>query len=213
MIESAVFGFDYTCNMAEPWANAGYKCYCIDIQHPPGETVTGNIVRVGIDIAKWLPPRNERFVFGAYFPPCTDLAVSGARWFRDKGINALYNAVGNFVVSCKLAEYLECPYLIENPVSTISTYWRKPDYSFDPCDYAGYLNDPSPDAYTKKTCLWTGYGFIMPAIKRVEPVLGSKMHKLPPSDDRQNLRSATPKGFANAVFDANKPLASAEGEG
>jgi hypothetical protein len=39
--------------------------------------------------------------------------------------------------------------MIENPVSTVSIYWRNPDYKFDPCDYGGYLK-PAGDAYTKK---------------------------------------------------------------
>lgn len=91
------------------------------------------------------------------------------------------------------------PYLIENPVSTVATYWRKPDHQFDPCDYGGYL-DPAGDYYTKKTCLWTGNGFVMPPPKRVEPTEGSR---LPATHDRAGVRSATPCGFAQAVFEAN----------
>ena len=64
--------------------------------------------------------------------------------------------------------------MLENPVGVLSSYWRKPDHTFDPCDYGGYLN-PAGDAYTKKTCLWTGGGFIMPKKKPVEPVGGSRM--------------------------------------
>jgi len=92
--------------------------------------------------------------------------------------------------------------MIENPVSTLSTYWRKPDYMFDPCDYGRYL-DPPGDAYTKKTCLWVGNGFVMPPKKPVPPVEGSKIHRMPPSKDRGYLRSVTPMGFAEAVFQAN----------
>ena len=101
--------------------------------------------------------------------------------------------------------------MIENPVSTISTYWRKPDHTFDPCDYGGYLESPG-DAYTKKTCLWTGNGFVMPETKRIPPTEGSRMHKLPPSSDLANLRSATAKGFARAVFEANRNPTPAEVE-
>jgi hypothetical protein len=123
------------------------------------------------------------------------LAVSGARWFPAKGLRRLSQAIELFAVSQEFCEWAGCPYLIENPVSTISSYWRKPDYSFDPCDYG--------DPYTKKTCLWTGGGFVMPTKNRVEPTEGSKMHLLPPSEDRANLRSATPPGFAKAVFESN----------
>lgn len=92
--------------------------------------------------------------------------------------------------------------MIENPVSTISTYWRKPDYVFNPFDYTGYCSD---DNYTKKTCLWTGNGFIMPSQKRNEslPPPDDRIHKAAPGPDRADIRSATPMGFARAVFDVN----------
>jgi len=190
----AISCFDYTTNMMQPWAEAGYLCYCVDMQHPAGETRTGNIVRVGADMMHWLPPRGE-IAFAAFFPPCTDVAVSGARWFRDKGLGKLIGALTLFKRSVDLAELIGAPYMLENPVSTVSSYWRKPDHSFDPCDYG--------DPYTKKTCLWTGNGFTMPPKARVEPTDGSKMHLMPPSEERANLRSATPMGFARAVFEAN----------
>lgn len=189
--------FDYSGNMVLPWAEAGYECYCVDIQHPPGETLKGNIRFVGADILEWEPPEGKKVIFASFFPPCTDVAVSGARWFKDKGLGALIKALTLFKRSVDLAEQMGAPYFLENPVSTVSSYWRKPDHSFDPCDYG--------DPYTKKTCLWTGNGFIMPPKNRVEPTLGSKMHLLPPSADRANLRSETPMGFARAVFEANKP--------
>lgn len=195
--------FDESCVMAEPWAEAGFDCYCVDLLHPPGETRDGNIVRVGADMREWMPPRGD-IAFAAFFPPCTDVSVSGARWFKDKGLGSLVNALSLFDASVRIAEWCGCPYLIENPVSTVSTYWRKPDHSFDPCDYG--------DPYTKKTCLWTGGGFVMPPKSRVEPLEGSKMHMLPPSADRARLRSQTPAGFARAVFEANAATAEVRGE-
>ena len=141
-------------------------------------------------------------VFTAAFPPCTHLAVSGAAWFKGKGLHALSESIELFARSADICEHVGAPYLIENPVSTISTYWRKPDHKFDPCDYAGYEGGED-DLYTKKTCLWTGHGFVMPEPRRLEPTQGSKLHLLPPSPERANLRSATPKGFAQAVFEAN----------
>lgn len=127
--------------------------------------------------------------------------MSGARWFKDKGLRSLIDAL-SLVERCReIAEWSGAPWFLENPVSTISSYWRKPDYTFDPCDYG--------DPYTKRTCLWTGGGFVMPPKDRVEPTEGSKMHLLPPSHERANLRSATPMGFARAVFEANHGLRSA----
>lgn len=188
-------GFDFSTVMAWPWAVAGFRCYCVDLDHPPGETVAGNIIRIGLDIRQWLPPRGATCVFAALFPPCTHMAASGARWWAGKGLRKLAEAVELVAVSAELAESLACPYLIENPIGALSTHWRQPDYKFDPCDYG--------DPWTKRTCLWTGGGFVMPQKSRVIPTEGSKMHRLPPSVDRARKRSETPSGFAQAVFEAN----------
>lgn len=193
--------FDYTGNMVRPWADAGFLCYCVDLRHPAGEDREGNIVHVGADIREWLPPYGPVKILFA-FPPCTHVAVSGARWFKDKGLGALIESLELFYAAIRLAEWTKAPYMIENPVSTVSTYWRKPDYTFDPCDYGGYLSPPG-DSYTKKTCLWTGNGFVMPAPRRVLPIEGSKMHTMPPTAQRAILRSETPEGFAQAVFEPN----------
>jgi hypothetical protein len=131
------------------------------------------------------------------FPPCTDLANSGARWFKEKGLTALIAALQVVEACRRICEESGAPWMLENPVGQLSTYWRNPDYTFDPCDYG--------DPYTKKTCLWTGGGFVLPWRSRIEPTEGSKMHRLPPSAERANLRSATPTGFARAVFEVNAP--------
>lgn len=203
--------FDYSTVMVQPWYEAGYECWCVDMQHPSGvHEVVPQLFKVGVDILKWMPPlRQVGIVFA--FPPCTDLAVSGARWFKEKGLGSLVGALSLVNRAVEIAEWSKAPYFIENPVSTISTYWRKPNYTFDPNEYAGYLPDDQQenDAYTKRTCLWTGNGFIMPTPSPVEPVLGSKMHLLPPSEQRANLRSVTPKGFARAVYEANAPYVKA----
>lgn len=187
--------------MLKDWVKDGYRCIAVDIQHS-GVREENGIEYVGADVLSYLPPRAEYKIAFA-FPPCTHLAVSGARWFGDKGLGALAQAVGLVEACRRILEWTDAPYALENPVSTLSTYWRKPNYRFDPCDYGGYLV-PEGDHYTKKTCLWTGNGFIMPEKKAVEPTLGSKMHMLPPSAERADLRSVTPEGFARAVYEANR---------
>lgn len=192
---------DKSGNMLKDWAQAGYRCIAVDIQHSGSHTENG-IEYVGADVLRYLPPR-AKYKMAFAFPPCTHVAVSGARWFGDKGLGALAEAIVLVEACRRILEWTDAPYCIENPVSTLSTYWRKPNFMFDPCDYGGYLF-PEGDNYTKKTCLWTGNGFIMPEKKPVAPTLGSKMHLLPPSEDRADLRSVTPEGFARAVYEANK---------
>ena len=185
---------DYTGNMLKPWAQAGHTCIAVDIQHSiRKDRIEDNIRYVWGDVRSWCPPERPSMVFA--FPPCTHLAVSGARDFQTKGGPMLADALYLFDACVMAGEYAGCPYMVENPVSRLSSHRRKPDYTFDPCDYG--------DPYTKKTCLWTGGGFVMPPKDRVEPTEGSKMHLVPPSSDRENIRSATPMGFAQAVFEAN----------
>ena len=60
------------------------------------------------------------------------------------------------------------------------------------------------DGYHKSTCLWTGNGFVMPEIKPIGlHAKADKVHKCSPGKERANIRSATPMGFARAVYTAN----------
>jgi hypothetical protein len=187
--------------MVQPWAEAGYECWCVDTQHDPGYRKQENITYVGADLRYPLPlPAAVAIAFA--FPPCTHLAASGARWFKGKGLKALSEGIELVGICADLCEKTGAPWMLENPIGSLSTYWRKPDYRFDPCDYGGYL-DPIGDQYTKKTCLWVGNGFKMPPPKAVTAIEGSRMHLIPPSETRANLRSETPAGFARAVFEAN----------
>jgi hypothetical protein len=191
---------DRTGNMVRPWLEAGHKAITVDLQ--PSAWEHPNRTHIQADV-KGLRPMPADIVFA--FPPCTHLASSGARWFRDKGLRALIDGL-ELVETCRaLCEATGAPYMIENPVGQLASWWRDPDYSFHPVHYSGWAPEPETDAYTKKTCLWTGHGFVMPDRKPGEPTLGSLMHRLPPSDDRADIRSATPLGFAYAVFAANAP--------
>jgi hypothetical protein len=128
-------------------------------------------------------------------PPCTHFASSGARWFEEKGENALLEGL-SVVDACIRIIYACRPYFwaLENPIGRLKLYLGKPRYYFDPCFYG--------DAYTKRTCLWGEFN--IPKLTPVYPSEGSKMHLLPPSEDRWKKRSATPKGFVRAFFEANQ---------
>lgn len=190
---------DYTGNMVRPWLEAGHEAVIVDLQHPSGAAQDGLLTRMGANILDYRPSGRFDAVFA--FPPCTDLAVSGALHFERKGPEARESAM-RLVHRCReIAESLTGCWMLENPVSVISTEWREPDFIFNPYAYGGYVG--GGDQYTKKTCLWVGHDFRMPYVQPVNPTEGSKMHRVPPGPNRQNIRSATPMGFARAVFEAN----------
>ena len=223
--------FDLTGEAVKPWAEAGYHTFQFDAQHPVNLSGQGRQYTVGGDASTWAEPiarimesYDVQMLYG--FPPCTDLAVSGARHFATKAEanpNYLKEAMSLVYLVRDIGEQYNVPYMIENPVSRISSQWRKPDYMFNPCDFGGYLpeDDTSPypsviparDAYTKKTCLWTGNGFRMPEAGPVEPEKFQDRNGLNYSGPAfklggkslrtKNIRSATPRGFARAVFLAN----------
>lgn len=206
----AIFLCDRTGVAAEPWATAGYECFCVDVQHSIRrervEKVGFGLVHfVWGDARTWRPPGGAKIAFVGAFPPCTHVANSGARDWAIKGGQMLRDALETFEACRQAAAWSGAPYFIENPIGLLSSmpHIGRPDHTFHPWEFAGYADDPDAEAYTKQTGLWTGNGFVMPAKRRVDPILGSKMHRLSPSDDRADERSATPQGFARAVFAAN----------
>ena len=196
--------FDRSAVMLEPWRDAGYTCWAVDINHPAQSVEQDGINLIRHDLTvPWLPPfSNSDIEFVAAFPPCDHLAVSGARWFRGKGLRALASSIELVATAAEFCEWANAPYLIEQPVSVLASHWRKPDCYFHPWEYAGF--EPS-DCYTKKPCLWHGGGFVMPEPFPLEgaPEPDDRIHKMPPSPERAAMRSQTPKGFAVAVHRAN----------
>lgn len=191
-------------NMVRPWAERGFECYAVDLENDGStEQAGGGVIHyIEADVRDWEPPTDDVRI-GFAFPPCTDLAVSGARWMQDKGLYALADAI-ELVAACQetLSE-LGCPWMLENPVSTLSTYWREPDYKFDPFQYDGYTDED--EAYTKETWLWTGGGFTMPRPMGADrDEADDRIHAMPPSEERSTKRAETPTGFATAVYLAHE---------
>lgn len=198
---------DLTGNMVKPWARAGYECWCVDIQHSiRRERIEGNIHYVWGDVRSWRPPEGLDIAFVAAFPFCTHDAVSGARDFAIKGGSMLRDALEVFESCRMVAAWSGARYCVEHPVSMLSSipHIGKPDHYFHPWQFTGWSRE---DHYTKKTCLWTGNGFVMPEPFIASDLIGvepdDRIHKAPPSEDRGNTRSATPMGFSEAVFRAN----------
>ena len=119
-------------------------------------------------------------------PPCTHLAVSGARWFKDKKQEQL-DALA-FVEKLLAAPIKKIA--LENPISIISSKIRRPDQIIQPWQYG--------HGETKATCLWLKN---LPKLTPTNIVEGreAKVHKMPPSKDRWKLRSLTYQGIADAM--------------
>ena len=131
---------------------------------------------------------SEGFDLMIAHPPCTHLAVSGARYFAEKRADGRQQAGIDFFMSLAGVDIPKIA--IENPVSIMSTVWRKPDQIIQPWQFG--------HGETKATCLWLKN---LPPLLPTNIVEGRKdrIHKLPPTPDRWKLRSKTYEGIANAM--------------
>jgi site-specific DNA-cytosine methylase len=119
-------------------------------------------------------------------PPCTHLAVSGARWFEGKE-NEQQEAIDFFMRLVNANIRKVC---IENPISIMSTQYRKPDQIIQPWQFG--------HGETKATCLWLKN---LPKLVPTNIVEGreARVHKMPPGPNRWKERSRTFQGIADAM--------------
>jgi hypothetical protein len=119
------------------------------------------------------------------FPPCTHLAVSGARWFRDRQVEQ-QQAIDFFVAlaTCSIPRIA-----VENPVGIMSTRFRKPDQIIQPWMFG--------HGEVKATCLWLKN---LPLLEPTAVVEGRqpRVHYESPGPDRWKRRSRTLEGVARA---------------
>lgn len=178
---------DHSGVWSAPYVRAGYDVRQVDIKR-------------GGDVRLLEHPGKVHGIIAQ--PPCTHFAGSGARWWEAKGEAAIVDGLA--VVDACLRFVAVCSpewWVLENPVGRLKNWIGPHRLTFQPHEYAGWADDPDAEAYTKRTCLWGD--FAAPEKRSVAPVLGSMMHRLPPSDERAALRSLTPSGFARAFFEAN----------
>ena len=128
----------------------------------------------------------DQFDLAICHPPCTHLAVSGARWFKDKKWEQEHAL--DFV-----RHLMELPIdkiALENPVSVISSRIRKPDQIIQPWQFG--------HGETKATCLWLKN---LPLLVPTNIVDGreARIHRMPPGPDRWKERSRTYQGIADAM--------------
>lgn len=144
----------------------------------PGQHIQGDVLKI----------KHMDFDLMISFPPCTHLAVSGARWFKDKQVEQ--RAAILFFMQLN---DLNIPRIaIENPIGIMSTVYRKPDQIIQPWQFG--------HGEVKATCLWLkGLPLLRPA-NIVEGRM-ARVHREPPGPDRWKNRSRTFEGIANAMAD------------
>ena len=170
----------------DAFAAKGHDAWSCDLlpSETPGQHIHGDVRTVLMD-----------FDLMIAHPPCTHLAVSGARWFKDKRVEQ--DEALSFV-----RWLLEAPVpriALENPISIISSRIRKPDQIIQPWMFG--------HGETKATCLWMKG---LPPLKPTNIVEGreARVHRASPSPDRWKERSRTLKGIAEAMASqwTNSPL-------
>lgn len=160
----------------------GHEAYSCDIMDCSGGHPEWHLKRDVVPVLK------QDWDMVIAFPPCTDLAVSGARWFKEKIADGRQQASIKFFM-----EFANCnaeKICIENPIGIMSSKWRKPEQIIQPWQFG--------HGETKATCLWLKG---LPLLKETDVVEGreQKIWKMPPGPERAKLRSKTYEGIAKAM--------------
>jgi site-specific DNA-cytosine methylase len=173
---------EYSGVVRDAFTLAGHKAMSCDLlpTDSPGPHYQGDVFDLDLSLYDLMIAH----------PPCTHLAVSGARWFPEKRADGRQQAALAFVQ--RLLDAPIARIALENPVSIISSQIRKPDQIIQPWMFG--------HGETKATCLW---------LKGLDPLVPTdivegreaRVHRLPPSEDRWKLRSTTFTGIAAAMAD------------
>ncbi len=160
----------------------GHNAWSCDLR--PTETGTQHIQGNVLSVLKSYGPWDLMIAH----PPCTDLAVSGARWFPEKRKNGSQTTAINFFMALANADVKKIA--IENPVCIMSTIWRKPDQTIQPWQFG--------HGEVKRTCLWLKN---LPPLKPTKIVEGreARIWKMAPGPNRERERSRTFQGIADAM--------------
>jgi hypothetical protein len=186
---------DFSGRWSDPYREAGYDVIQIDI-------------KLGQDLRKLRLEDIKGPIHGMLMAPvCTAFSGAGARHWKAKeaeGDSQLLEGL-SIIDACLRLVAIHRPqwWCMENPVGRATQFYGNWKMTFQPSDYAGWLEDPSEDAYTKRTCLWGVFN--EPEKKEVDATQGSKMWAKygGKSERTKTMRSLTPRGFARAFFEAN----------
>jgi site-specific DNA-cytosine methylase len=162
----------------EAFAKKGHDAWSCDLlpTEIPGNHIQGDVLEI----------LNDGWDMMIAFPPCTHLAVSGARWFKEKQQDQAEALCFVTLLLCAPIPKIA----LENPIGIISTRIRKPDQIIQPWQFG--------HGETKATCLWLKN---LPLLKPTNIVEGraNRVHREPPGPDRWKNRSRTYRGVADAM--------------
>jgi site-specific DNA-cytosine methylase len=169
---------EFSGTVRDAFAVAGWDAWSCDLlpSERPGNHIQG-------DVREALGAGWDMMIA---HPPCTHLAVSGARWFREKA-----REQADALEFVRLLLGAPIPRIaLENPVSVISSKIRKPDQVIQPWQFG--------HGETKATCLWLKG---LPKLRPTNIVEGreARVHRMPPGPDRWRERSRTFRGVADAM--------------
>ena len=176
--------------VCKAFRSLGHEAYSCDIEPCSGGHPEWHLQCDALEIIKM------RWDLIIAHPPCTDLAVSGAKWFAEKRADGRQQEAIEFFMRFINAD---CEHIaVENPVSIMSTQYRKPDQIIQPWMFG------HPEK--KSTCLWLkGLPLLIPTndvseyMKTLPNNQQNRLYHLPPSPDRAKLRSKTFPGLAKAM--------------
>ena len=171
---------EYSGRVRDAFIQAGHDAMSCDLlpTDSPGPHYQGSVLEI----------LHDKWDLMIAHPPCTHLAVSGARHFAAKRADGRQQDAIDFFLELARAPIPRIA--IENPVCIMSSVWRKPDQTIQPWQFG--------HGETKATCLWLKN---LPHLVPTDIVSGreARIHKMPPSPDRWKLRSKTYIGIAEAM--------------
>lgn len=171
-----------TGSWSRPYIEAGYDVQLITLPE--------------YDIKTYIPPLNVYGILAA--PPCTEFSLSGARYWKAKPPHLLEDALQVVRKCLEIVDQCQPTFwALENPKGRLQNYIGNAKYQFQPYFYG--------DEYSKLTWLWGNFN--MPVPTHFEPkalyTLDQWIEYMYPGMADCERRAITPRGFANAFFQAN----------
>jgi hypothetical protein len=182
----AIIGCEYSGAVREAFRDLGHEAWSCDIL--PAED--GSEFHCQERLEAMPIGYAAGWDIGIFFPPCTDLCSSGARWFEAKRADGRQQASIDFFMYCvELVKDIGAG-AIENPVGIMSRLYRKADQIVNPWWFG--------HGETKATCLWLHN---LPPLVPTDIVSGreARIHRMSPGPDRGKERSRTYSGLARAM--------------